>query len=181
MGVRFVAIDFETADHEPDSACSVALVRCEGGEIVAREQRLIRPPRSRFVFTYIHGIGWEDVEGEPDFGETWRGLRPLLDGAEFLAAHNASFDARVLAACCRSSGLEPPPLPFRCTVALARATWGIYPTKLPDVCRFLDIPLSHHDAASDAEACARIVLAAAAGLPIAGDHGAAGAVTEETV
>ncbi|MFA5187667.1 MAG: exonuclease, partial [Patescibacteria group bacterium] len=34
------------------------------------------------------------------------------------------------------------------------------PTKLPDVCRRLKIPLNHHDAASDAEACARIVMAA---------------------
>ena len=39
---------------------------------------------------------------------------------------------------------------------------GIRPTKLPDVCRRLGIPLLHHDAASDATACARIVLAAEA-------------------
>ena len=36
----------------------------------------------------------------------------------------------------------------------------VYPTKLPDVCRRLGIALRHHDALSDAEACARIVLAA---------------------
>jgi DNA polymerase-3 subunit epsilon len=43
---------------------------------------------------------------------------------------------------------------------VARQTWGVRPTKLPDVCRFLGIPLKHHDALSDAEAAARIVLAA---------------------
>ena len=47
-------------------------------------------------------------------------------------------------------------------VRLARAQWRIYPTALPDVCRHLRIPLRHHDAKSDAEACARIVLAAEA-------------------
>jgi DNA polymerase-3 subunit epsilon len=31
---------------------------------------------------------------------------------------------------------------------------------LPNVCSYLGIPLDHHNAASDAEACARIVLAA---------------------
>ena len=48
---------------------------------------------------------------------------------------------------------------FTCTVQLARAQWGIRPTKLPDVCRRLRIPLRHHAAESDAVACARIVLA----------------------
>jgi DNA polymerase-3 subunit epsilon len=161
--VKFVAIDFETADYDPDSACSVALVRVEAGRIVAREHRLIRPPRRWFVFSYLHNIDWEDVEDEPDFKGVWRDLRGMLDGVEFLAAHNARFDERVLSACCRSAMLKPPRLPFRCTMQLARKSWGIYPTKLPDVCRFLRISLTHHEAVSDAEACARIVIAAEAG------------------
>jgi DNA polymerase-3 subunit epsilon len=43
---------------------------------------------------------------------------------------------------------------------LARQTWRIYPTRLPDVCARLGLALRHHDPASDAEACARIVIAA---------------------
>ena len=83
-----------------------------------------------------------------------------MDGAEHLVAHNAAFDRGVLRACCAAAGLEMPPLPFVCSMQLARQTWGVRPTKLPDVCRFLGIPLKHHDALSDAEAAARIVLAA---------------------
>jgi DNA polymerase-3 subunit epsilon len=158
----FVAIDFETADYPPDSACSVGLVRVEGRRVVAREHRLIRPPRRAFAFTDIHGLRWEDVQEEPGFRDVWRAVRPLLDGAGFLAAHNASFDSRVLRTCCESSRLRAPEIAFVCTVALARRTWGIYPTKLPDVCRRLSIPLRHHDALSDAEACARIVIASRA-------------------
>ncbi len=160
MPVNFVAIDFETADYGPDSACAVALVRVEDGRIADRACRLIRPPRREFVFSYIHGITWTDVAGEPTFREVWPGLSRLLSGAQFLAAHNAPFDAGVLRACCAAAGLRPPRLGFECTVRLARAVWGIFPTKLPDVCRHLRIPLRHHDAASDAEACARIVIAA---------------------
>jgi DNA polymerase-3 subunit epsilon len=156
----FVAIDFETADDERDSACALALVRVENSEIVRRETRLVRPPRRQFRFSHLHGITWERVQGEPTFGEVWPGLTSLLEGARFLAAHFAEFDRGVLHACCRSAGLIPPPLPFRCTVQLARATWGIYPTKLPNVCRFLKLPLRHHEAGADAEACARIVIAA---------------------
>lgn len=155
----FVAIDFETADFGRDSACAVALVRVENLQVVERAFRLIRPPRRKFHFTYIHGITWQDVAREPTFGEVWPSLAPMLAGAKFLAAHNAAFDRGVLSACCAAAGLPPPQLPFRCTMRLARQTWNLYPTKLPDVCSFLDIPLNHHDAASDAEACARIVLA----------------------
>lgn len=158
----FVAIDFETADYPADSACSVGLVRVEGQRVVAREHRLIRPPRRAFAFTDIHGLRWEDVREEPAFRDVWRAVRPLLDGAGFLAAHNASFDSRVLNSCCQLARLRPPAIDFMCTVALARRTWGIYPTKLPDVCRRLRIPLRHHDALSDALACARIVMASRA-------------------
>lgn len=156
----FVAIDFETADYGHDSACAVALVRVDGSRIVARESRLIRPPKRWFEFTYLHGISWRHVKDEPPFGEVWPGLTSLLKGAGFLAAHNAAFDRSVLHTCCAEAGLRPRPLEFACTVRLAREVWGIYPTRLPDVCSRLRIPLRHHDAASDAEACARIVIAA---------------------
>ncbi len=156
----FVAIDFETADSNRNSACAVALVRVVGEAIVDRASFLIRPPRRSFVFSYLHGITWADVAHAPSFAELWPQILPKLDGASFLAAHNAPFDRSVLLACCQTAGLEPPSIPFRCTVQAARQTWKIYPTRLPDVCAYLNLPLQHHDAASDAEACARIMIAA---------------------
>lgn len=156
----FAALDFETADYGQDSACAIGLVRVENGKIVAKEHRLIRPPRRSFVFTYIHGITWEDVVDEPVFRDVWKDVRGLLEGTDFIAAHNSKFDEGVLRACCRSARLTPPKLPFLCTVNLARQTWGIYPTKLSNVCRELKIRLNHHEALSDALACAQIVLKA---------------------
>lgn len=156
----FVAIDFETADRWYDSACAVALVRVEGGKIVSTKSCLIRPPRRDFEFTYIHGITWPMVANEPNFGEIWPTMESILDGAIFLAAHNAAFDRSVLHTCCEAAGLEPPTISFQCTVTLARKQWGLYPTKLPNVCYHLGIDLNHHDPVSDATACARIVLAA---------------------
>lgn len=156
----FAAIDFETANQDRFSACAVGIVVASGGRIVAREQFLIRPPGSYFCFTYIHGLAWRDVESAPDFGMLWPRLRRHLRRVDFLAAHNASFDRGVLNACCELAKVEPPRLPFVCTVSLARAWWSIYPTKLPRVCSELGIPLRHHEALSDAEACARIVLRA---------------------
>lgn len=156
----FVAIDFETADHGRDSACSVGLVRVERGRVVATASRLIRPPRPQFAFTYIHGITWRDVQREPTFGDVWRALLPMLEGATTLVAHNAPFDRSVLGACCRAAGIDVPALPFACTVRIARATWGLRVAKLDVVCEHLGIGLDHHEALSDALACAQIVLAA---------------------
>jgi DNA polymerase III subunit epsilon len=156
----FAAIDFETADYDRDSACAVAVVRVEGLAIVDHAYYYIRPPRRQFVFSYLHGISWSDVVDAPTFRQLWPSLQKKLAGVEFLAAHNASFDHSVLRTCCERAHLSAPSHSFQCTVRLARTVWNIYPTKLPDVCRHLRIPLRHHDAGSDAEACARIVIAA---------------------
>lgn len=156
----FLAIDFETADYGSDSACAIGLVRVEKGRIVRKEAHLIRPPRQRMVFTYIHGLTWKDVQDAPDFGALWPRIRELFDGVEFLAAHNASFDRRVLEAVCGLHAIEPPRQEFRCTVRLARQAWGLKPARLPDVCRHLGLELNHHEALSDALACAEIVLRA---------------------
>lgn len=157
---RFAAIDFETATYGGDSACALAATIVEDGVIVQQLYELIRPPTRQFSFTHIHGLCWDDVKHAPDFAAVWECFAPALRDVEFLAAHNAPFDQGVLNACCNRYGLAVPPQPFVCTVQLARAQWDIRPTKLPDVCRYLGIELVHHQADSDAAACARIVIAA---------------------
>jgi DNA polymerase-3 subunit epsilon len=157
---RFAALDFETADYGRDSACAIAVVIAEEGSIICKEYSLIRPPRKEFIFSYLHGITWDDVRDKPAFGEVWGKIRKQLRGIDFVAAHNASFDRSVLHECCGKSGIKPPGHDFLCTMKLARRVWGIRPTKLSDVCKHFCIPLNHHDAASDALACAKIVLEA---------------------
>lgn len=156
----FAAIDFETANNNRDSACAVGVAIVSGGRIVREFYELIRPPSRQFLFTAIHGLTWDDVKAAPLFDSVWAGLMREMVGVEFLAAHNAPFDKGVMNACCSTYALPVPAQPFVCTVRLARAQWDIYPTKLPDVCRHLDIELRHHEADSDARACAHIVLAA---------------------
>jgi DNA polymerase III subunit epsilon len=164
---RFAALDFETADCGRDSACAIGVVVAEQGSIVYKEYCLIRPPRREFIFSYLHGITWEDVKDKPGFGEVWKKIKKQLDGIKVVAAHNASFDRGVLHACCGISGITPPNVDFLCTMKLSRRIWGIRPTRLSNVCKHFNIPLHHHDAASDALACAKIVLeASASGIPI---------------
>lgn len=171
----FVAIDFETANPQRDSACSVALVRVEGGRVTERHARLIRPlpkglhgsPRDLFHprLVEIHGIRWNDVRNQQPFREVWMELAPVLEGARFLVAHNAPFDRSVLEQSCQAAGLRAPDLPFVCTVQLTRECWDLPSARLPVVARALGLPLEHHDPLSDATACAHIAIAAWARRP----------------
>jgi DNA polymerase-3 subunit epsilon len=165
--MKLVAIDFETASCSADSACAIGIVSIERGRITKSAHRLIRPPRRHFAFSYLHGISWADVKAEPTFIKVWDGLTPFWEGADYFLAHNAPFDRNVLAAGCSAAGQCPPVVPFICTVRVARSHWNFRPTNLPTVCAQLGIPLNHHDAASDALACALIALRAMKdGFPI---------------
>jgi DNA polymerase III subunit epsilon len=160
--MKLVAIDFETADRSADSACAIGIVSIEKGKIVKKGY-----PRRHFIFSYIHGISWADVEAQPSFGEVWDYFAPFWKNANYFLAHNAPFDRKVLTACCSAAGRRPPTVPFICTVRVARSHWNFRPTNLPTVCTQLGISLRHHDAASDALACASIALRAMKqGFPI---------------
>jgi DNA polymerase-3 subunit epsilon len=156
----FAAIDFETANYKRNSACAVSIVVVRNSLIEDQTTYLIRPPDDTFTFTHIHGIRWIDVANKPAFNELWPHISKHFHGLSFVAAHNASFDRSVLSSCCAHYGIVAPLVPFICTVELARKAWSIFPTKLPDVCATLGISLKHHDATSDALACAHIVLRA---------------------
>lgn len=156
----FVAIDFETSAPDPGSACAIGIVRVEAGRIVRRVRQLLRPPNHEIWFTQIHGLTMADLHDKPSFAQAWPVLREVLGDARFLAAHNAGFDRRVLEACCANAGIDPPNQPWVCTVRQARRTLGIRPANLDHVARVMKLELNHHDALSDAEACARIVMAA---------------------
>ncbi len=155
----FLAIDFETANYHRHSACAIGLVRVEKGEITSARSSLIRPPEKWFSFSHIHGLVWDDVRHAPSFLELWPEIEPYFSGIDFIVAHNAAFDRSVLNGTCAYYGIKAPVTGFQCTLQMSRKVLGIYPARLPDVCKRLGIKLdNHHDALSDAKACAEIML-----------------------
>jgi DNA polymerase-3 subunit epsilon len=155
-----VALDFETANNSRNSACQLGLVRLEGWRVTLEKAWLIRPPTELFIHSGIHGITWEDVEASLDFAELWPEVAACLAGADYLAAHNAPFDKGVMDGTLGHYGLEGPKQSYLDTVQIARQVWKIFPTKLNLVCEHLAIPLKHHEALSDARACAQILVRA---------------------
>ncbi len=157
--MKLVAIDFETANRDANSACAIGVVCVDGETITKEEAFLIRPPSVYFEFTHIHGLRWRDVAKAGDFKQVWSQIVDRIEAADFLVAHNARFDRKVLYSCCDLYGIPYPKPDFLCTVQIARKTWNLRPTTLPDVCRHLNISLEHHQALSDARACAQIAIA----------------------
>ncbi len=153
-----IAIDFETADYRPDSACAVGLARIANGRVESTMHLLIRPPRKRIVFTHIHGITWKMVEEEKTFAESWPLIADFVGDSAAFVAHNAPFDRRVLAACCDKAEIKIPALPFLCTLKGSRKILPTGSKGLDAVCQYFSLPLNHHNAESDATACAEIYL-----------------------
>ena len=153
-----VAIDFETSGYAPHSACAVGLARIEGGRVADCFYSLLRPPSARVLFTEIHGLTWPMLKNAPVFAEVWPEAIVFLRGARFLLAHNASFDRRVLLACCRAAGQPTPNIPFLCTLKGARRSLPLPSKKLNLLCEHFGIALNHHNAVSDAQACAQVYL-----------------------
>ena len=160
----WVAIDFETATREPTSACALGIAIVRSGRVAERRSWLIQPPFNEYEFwnTRVHGLGPEDTQSAPDFREVWFEVQPLLARGPLLA-HNASFDVRVLRALIASHELPAKAYDYVCTVSMARKAFPtLHKHTLDTVCDHCSIALVHHDAASDAEACAHVALECAA-------------------
>jgi len=150
----YTAIDFETATVD-GMACQLGLVQVEDGQIVLEREFLIKPPENRYDEwnTRVHGIGPDQTVGAATFSELWPELRPLFEDRH-IVAHNMAFDKSVLEKNLAYYGLsEPKVLSYECTCAPFDSV------SLYSAARFFGIELGrHHDALSDARACALLVL-----------------------
>ncbi len=162
----FIAIDFETANNNYNSACALGLVMVENKEIVNSKYYLIQPPTLDFSPNNIeiHGIKPEDVENSPKFPEVWKEISKYFNNTNCIIAHNATFDMTVLKACLENYNLEIPKFNYVCSMVISGRgvrKLGYYARdyrKLDEICQLFNIELNHHHALSDAKACAEIVL-----------------------
>ncbi len=158
----FAAIDFETANNQRSSVCSVGVVIVRNGEVVDKYYSVINPRPCYFIHwtTEVHGLTMDDVEDAPLFPEVWKVIAPKLEGLP-LVAHNSPFDEGCLRAAFEEFKMPYPDYVFHCTCRAARQKLG---DKLPNhqlhtVSEYCGYDLKdHHHALADAEACAAIAI-----------------------
>ena len=163
--MKIVAIDFETANHSPLSACALGLAVFENRELVASPCWLIKPPRGHGWFIEewtedIHGLSWSDVHDKPGFDGIAAEVLRHLESADLVVAHNARFDMRVLHSLLEHFQVPSRGFRHQCTLELARQAWPHLPNhRLSTLAAHLGIDLNHHHAQSDAIAAGRVMLA----------------------
>lgn len=157
----FAAIDFETANYERSSVCSVGVVIVRDGEIVDTFYSLIQPEPNYYNYwcSQVHGLSREDTEKAPVFPDVWAHIEPLIEGLP-LVAHNRPFDESRLKAVFKVYQMDYPDYKFLDTLWPSRRL-------LPNLDNYhLDTVAAacgfqmenHHHALADAEACAHIAL-----------------------
>ena len=159
--MNFVAMDFETANHEKHSAVSMALAVVRQNEVVDEFYSLIQPETYFSARnTAIHGIREQDVAQAPKYPEIWAQVAPLFTEDKLVVAHNAPFDHGVLQGTLAYYGIEAPHYMLLDTVRSSRQLFPHFRNhKLNTVAENLGITLDHHhNALDDAVAAAQILI-----------------------
>ena len=155
----FAAIDFETANSERSSVCSVGVVIVRNGEIVDTFYSLIQPEPNYYNYwcSRVHGLCREDTEDAPVFPNVWAQIEPLIEGLP-LVAHNRPFDESCLKAVFRVYQMDYPDYEFLDTLwASRRLLPDLDNHRLDTVAAACGFHMeNHHHALADAEACAWI-------------------------
>lgn len=157
----FAAIDFETANKELSSVCSIGIVVVRNGIITDRFYSLIQPEPNYYCYgnSNIHGLTSEDTDNEKVFPHVWKLAEPFIEGLP-LVAHNKGFDESCLKAVFKTYTMDYPDYIFYCTLAASRHQLKHLPNhQLHTVAEDCGYSLTnHHNALADAEACAEIAL-----------------------
>ncbi|MBO6017995.1 MAG: 3'-5' exoribonuclease [Prevotella sp.] len=175
----FIAIDFETANQEPSSVCSVGVVMVRDGQVEDSFYSLIQPEPNYYSYwcQRVHGITQIETDDAPVFPNVWKQLEERiadiffsgqeLDDARYqiaalpFVAHNARFDEGCLKAVFRVYQMDYPDYRFYDTLTASRRQFGhsLPNHQLHTVAAACGYNLeNHHHALADAEACAAIAL-----------------------
>lgn len=152
---RFVSLDVETATNEKD-ICQIGLVEVVDGEIISRHSIFVQPPGNKYDYWCVktHGITSAKTAKMPDFVTVWDKIEAILDRS-IIVCHNAPFDLGAIEHCLDRDGLGD--LTIRSFIDTCEEL-GVM--DLYSCCSHFGIEIGrHHDAAADAEATARLLLA----------------------
>lgn len=157
----FISIDFEIANDDMNSACSMGLVCVKDLEIINKEYFLIKPPTDVFLpeNTAIHHLNLEDVKDAEKFDSIWQRISHYFDGSYYIVSHNAQFDMSVLSECLDIYNIEKPDFQYLNSISFSTKVCHGCGQSLEDRCTFLGIEIeNHHNALADAEKCAQIII-----------------------
>lgn len=159
--INFVAIDFETANFEDNAPVKIGIAVVKEGKIIDSFCKWINP-ETEFDWYMVNVLHFNptDFIDKPTFPDVWKEVEPILSSAEFIVAHGASLDYKVL-----KNTLERYHLPFPkldkllCSMVIARKVFTSSPSfGLPWLAKQFDFDWYGWEAANNAKVCALILL-----------------------
>lgn len=157
----FVAIDFEAANANFTSVCSIGVVIVKDRKIMETFYSLVRPVPNFYDFytTKIHGLSKKDTDDAPTFPQVWNVIKKEIKGLP-IVAHGKAFEDHCLKALFKHYRIRCPKYQIYCT---HHASELVFPDlenhKLQTVAAHCGYDLTkHHHALADAEACAVIAI-----------------------
>ena len=155
----FIAVDFETPNTRHNSICSAGITLVRNSDIIWTRSFLINPNDefdSRNIA--VHGITSSEVSSSPSFSDVWNEVGYLFKHYA-VVMHNAPFDFSVLKKTSNRESVSLPAMDIFCTMCLWQENFPDFQHySLNAIADHLNIPLNHHDAASDSLATAKIML-----------------------
>lgn len=160
MSNRFIVFDVETPNEANDRISAIGISIIENNEVIENFYSLVNPEAHFKPFNIqLTGITPEMVADKPAFSKLWKQIEPIMNSG-LLVAHNARFDMNVLAKCLYDYSIDWQPYAYyACTCVMGRACYPeLENHKLNTLCEHLQINLDHHNAGSDSQACASLLL-----------------------
>lgn len=160
----FISIDFEIANNNYDSACSLGMVFVKNNKIIDEKYFLIKPPTNNFDsrMSAVHKIPEETLLNSPTFDTIWPEIERYFNNEILIVAHNAQFDMNVLRNCLITYDIPTPNFFYVCSIPITNRAIKDkdISSSLEDVTKYFGIEMTmHHHALSDAKACAESVIA----------------------
>jgi DNA polymerase-3 subunit epsilon len=162
--MKFTAIDFEKANNDSCSVCSIGISVFENGSVIYSDNFLVQPPGNEYLplHTSIHGIAAENTCTAPHFPEVWDLISEHIDGQMVVAHNGCSVEFPILESLFRYYGMELPAYQGICTLQLSQQLFPYLNNhKLSTLAELLNLNFNeklHHNSQYDAEVCGLIFL-----------------------
>lgn len=149
----FVAIDFEYLYHSRyDTPCAIGMVKVIDNVITEKFYTLIHQPKLDAKLAPNNGITPEMLVDAPPYSNVYEYMVTFTEGLA-IVAHNAGTEKKIL-----RETPHPSHLPSLAEYNFIDTDALSGHRSLPTLCEEYGIPLNHHNALSDAEACAEVYL-----------------------
>lgn len=162
--MRFTSLDFEKANNDSCSVCSIGIAVFENGNIIFSNNYLVQPPGNEYLalHTSIHGITPEDTCSAPYFPVIWDLVREHVEGQVVVAHNGCTVEFPILENLFSYYEIDMPDYQGICTLQLSQQLFPYLNNhQLPTLAELFNLNFSeklHHNSQYDAEVCGFIFL-----------------------